>query len=197
MDLLHPSGVQLELGASQLDGMEWGKLTGRSQGSWEVPVASSGLAMNSYMSIESNNNKFKHSIVINNDAVLGLGIQAEILELAQACEFSEPDLFGIRLAVEEAIVNAIKHGNQSDPAKRVRIDYEVDHEQVRVRIEDEGDGFDPAQVPDPTQPEFLERPCGRGLLLMRHYMSEVHFNDRGNSVEMVKRKGDQRTADDE
>ena len=149
------------------------------------------------MSTHSNNNKYRHSVVISNDPVQGLRIQSDILELAQACEFSEPDLFGIRLAVEEAIVNAIKHGNRSDPTKTVRIDYEVNREQVRVRIEDEGDGFDPAQVPDPTEPEFLERPCGRGLLLMRHYMSEVHFNDRGNSVEMVKRKGDPGNADQE
>ena len=149
------------------------------------------------MSINSNNNKFRQSIVISSDALQGLRVQADILELAQACEFSEPDLFAIRLAVEEAIVNAIKHGNGSDPAKSVRIDYEVNREQIRVRIEDEGAGFDPEQVPDPTQPEFLERPSGRGLLLMRHYMSEVRFNDRGNSVEMVKRKGDQSHVDEE
>ena len=147
------------------------------------------------MSMESNNNKLRRSTVICSDPLQGMRIQSDILELAQACEFTEPDLFAIRLAVEEALVNAIKHGNGSDPTKNVHIDYEVNHDQVRVRIEDEGEGFDPDQVPDPTQPEFLERPCGRGLLLMRHYMSEVRFNDRGNSVEMVKRKGDHRDAE--
>ena len=162
-----------------------------------MPVAISGRAMNSSMSTESNNNRFRNTVVIDSDPLEGLRVQSDILQLAQACEFSEPDLFGIRLAVEEAVVNAIKHGNRSDRTKTVRIDYEINPVVVRIRIEDQGDGFDPAQVPDPTQPEFLERPCGRGLLLMRHYMSEVHFNDRGNSVEMVKRKGDRPDADDE
>ena len=148
------------------------------------------------MSNEPGNNKFRHSVVIPSDSLQGLQVQSDILELAQACKFSEPELFAIRLSVEEAVVNAIKHGNNSDPSKTLRIEYEVNHDLVRVRIEDEGAGFDPAQVPDPTSPEFIERPSGRGLLLMRYYMSDVQYNGRGNCVEMIKRRGETRPEDD-
>lgn len=96
------------------------------------------------------------------------------------------DVFCIRLALEEALVNAIKHGNQMDPAKRVFIKYKLNSETFEIIISDEGPGFDPLDVPDPTDIENLERPCGRGLMLMRHYMTEVNYNDKGNSVRMKK-----------
>src|SRR5262249_31303404 len=96
------------------------------------------------------------------------------------------DIFGIRLALEEALVNAIKHGNNMDRAKTVRISYRVARDRFDIVITDQGPGFDPADVPDPTAVENLERPCGRGLMLMRHYMSEVAFLDSGNAVRMCK-----------
>jgi serine/threonine-protein kinase RsbW len=153
--------------------------------------------MNHFMSKELGNNRYVRRAVIDSDTAQGQQIQSDIVALAQTCEFSEPELFAIRLAVEEALVNAIKHGNGSDPSKKVRIDYEIDSEYVRIRIEDEGPGFDPTSVPDPTDPEYLERPCGRGLMLMRHYMSSVHFCGRGNAVEMMKRKGEQCNGSDD
>src|SRR3990172_9794697 len=120
-----------------------------------------------------NNNCVRKSEMILSDTAHGQRIQSDIVAFTQACEFTEPELFAIRLAVEEALVNAIKHGNGSDPSKQVRIDYVITPDEVHVRIEDQGPGFDPADVPDPTCPEFLERPCGRGLMLMRYYMSQV------------------------
>lgn len=149
------------------------------------------------MSNELDNNKYSRKVVIDSDTAQGQRIQSDIVALAQSCEFSEPELFAIRLAVEEALVNAIKHGNGSDPSKKVRIEYEIDSDKVRIRIEDEGPGFDPEDVPDPTDPEFLERPCGRGLMLMRHYMSHVVFSERGNCVEMLKRKGEAPNGSDD
>jgi serine/threonine-protein kinase RsbW len=113
-------------------------------------------------------------------------IQDEIEQLLQACHISEHDIFSIKLALEEALVNAIKHGNQMDRAKKVRIAYQLHAECFDVQISDDGCGFDPGDVPDPTAFENLERPCGRGLMLMRHYMTEVVFNDRGNGVNMRK-----------
>ena len=86
----------------------------------------------------------------------------------------------------EAIVNAIKHGNQLDTSKRVFVKYHVSHERFEIHIKDEGPGFDPMDVPDPMAPENLERECGRGLLLMKHYMTEVKFHAPGNAVSMVK-----------
>ena len=139
---------------------------------------------------EDRNGTYQRAVVIDSDTAQGQRVQSDIVALAESCEFSAPELFAIRMAVEEAIVNAIKHGNGSDPSKRVRIEYEINAEQVRIRIADEGPGFKPADVPDPTDPEFLERPSGRGLLLMHHYMSQVVFSGRGNCVEMIKRKGE-------
>lgn len=148
------------------------------------------------MSNESSNNRVVRTVVIDSDTAQGQMIQSDIVSIAQSCEYTEPELFAIRLAVEEALVNAIKHGNGSDPSKKVHIEYDIGPDQVRIRIEDEGPGFDPATVPDPTDPEFLERPCGRGLMLMRHYMSFVAFSARGNAVEMCKRKGEQANGAD-
>ena len=99
-----------------------------------------------------------------------------------AAGFSERDIFGMHLALEEALVSAIKHGHHSDPTKIVRFRYQVKPTRVLAEIRDQGPGFDPDQVPDPTAPENLERPTGRGLFLMRHYMTWVRFNKRGNCV---------------
>ena len=99
---------------------------------------------------------------------------------------TDQEVFSVRLALEEALVNAIKHGNQMDRAKSVQVSYRFLNDRFEVLITDEGAGFDPNDVPDPTAIENLERPCGRGLMLMRHYMSEVQYNDRGNRVHMVK-----------
>jgi serine/threonine-protein kinase RsbW len=123
--------------------------------------------------------------VIPSDLDEARRVQTEI-ELALHGHFSEAEIFGIKLAVEEALVNAVKHGNQMDPGKSVRISYLVQPGRFEITIGDEGQGFDPADVPDPTAPENLERPCGRGLLLMRHYMNEVRYNAAGNEVHMSK-----------
>ncbi|HEY8503182.1 MAG TPA: ATP-binding protein [Gemmataceae bacterium] len=124
--------------------------------------------------------------VIPSDLAEARRVQAEVEEALQAYQFSERDVFAIKLALEEALVNAIKHGNQMDLTKRVRVAYHVRPGRFDVRITDEGPGFNPADVPDPTAPENLERPCGRGLLLIRHYMTEVHFLDRGTTIWMSK-----------
>jgi len=116
--------------------------------------------------------------------------QREIEQALQVVEYAEVEIFAIKMAVEEALVNAIKHGNQMDPNKRVRVLYRIHPERFEVRITDQGPGFDPSDVPDPTAPENLERPCGRGLLLMRYYMTEVSFDDRGSTITMLKRRDD-------
>ncbi len=111
----------------------------------------------------------------------------ELIEVAlQASSYTEHDIFSIKLALEEALVNAIKHGNQMDPDKRVLVVFHVTRERFDIRITDEGVGFNPEDVPDPTAIENLERPCGRGLLLMRGFMTEVEYHGRGNVVSMAK-----------
>jgi serine/threonine-protein kinase RsbW len=115
-------------------------------------------------------------------------VQAEIEAALTAAEFGERDVFAVKLALEEALVNAIKHGNGLDPEKKVHVRYAVSTERFDVCIVDEGPGFNPDDVPDPTAPENLERPCGRGLLLMRHYMNHVEYSDAGRTVQMSKLK---------
>ncbi|MSR32503.1 MAG: ATP-binding protein [Gemmataceae bacterium] len=109
-------------------------------------------------------------------------IEQELIEV----DAPDKDAFCIRLALEEALVNAIKHGNQMDPAKSVKVQFLICPEVFEIVITDEGPGFDPEDVPDPTDIENLERPCGRGLMLMRHYMNEIVYNSLGNSVRMKK-----------
>jgi serine/threonine-protein kinase RsbW len=125
-------------------------------------------------------------VVIASDPAEARRVQDDIERLLHAHHVSDKDIFGIRLALEEALVNAIKHGNQMDRAKKVSIAYAVKPERFEVRITDEGGGFDPGDVPDPTAAENIERPCGRGLMLMRHYMNEVTFHGSGNTLSMAK-----------
>lgn len=115
-------------------------------------------------------------------------VQEDIEAALKAQQYSESEIFSIRLAVEEALINAIKHGNRMDRSKKVQISYRVHTDHFEVLIADEGTGFDPACVPDPTADENIERPCGRGLMLMKHYMSEVCFGCGGNSVHMRKQR---------
>lgn len=129
----------------------------------------------------------KRSIVIDNDFHQALQIQSEIIATIERYHPDDAELAAIRLALEEAMVNAVTHGNQSDPGKKLHIDYEVGDTELRIRIEDEGPGFDPRSLPDPTLPEYRQRPRGRGIFLMRHCMTQVNFLGRGNCVEMVRR----------
>jgi serine/threonine-protein kinase RsbW len=80
----------------------------------------------------------------------------------------------------------MKHGNQMNRSKKVHISYRIIPHRIDVEISDEGGGFDPEDVPDCTSVENLERPCGRGLMLMRHYMTHVEFTGPGNIVKMYK-----------
>ena len=131
--------------------------------------------------------EYPSELVIASDLAEARHVQSAIEQALQAAgHFGEHEIFAIKLALEEALVNAIKHGNQLDRAKMVRVAFRVARDRFDVQITDEGVGFDPSDVPDPTAPENLERPCGRGLLLMRHYMSEVYYADRGRSVRMSK-----------
>jgi serine/threonine-protein kinase RsbW len=93
----------------------------------------------------------------------------------------------VMIALDEAIVNAVKHGNKSDPRKAVHIVAEFSADGVRFIVADEGIGFERESVPDPTEPCRLLEPSGRGLLLINHIMDEVRFNQCGNRLEMFKR----------
>ena len=100
--------------------------------------------------------------------------------------FDAREIFGIRLALEEALVNAVKHGNRLDPLKKVEIQFTVQTNRFDVQITDEGPGYIPEKVPDCKADENLTRPGGRGLFLMRHYMTEVLVRPPGNQLVMSK-----------
>lgn len=93
---------------------------------------------------------------------------------------------GVHLALDEALVNALRHGNKEDATKRVVVNYLITPEACSFEIADEGEGFDPDSLPDPLAPENLEKPTGRGVFLIRHYMDSVNFNQKGNTIWMKK-----------
>ncbi len=124
--------------------------------------------------------------MIPSDTGIGREVMEEVLDQLQSHHWMEHDVFSVRLAMEEALVNAITHGNRLDTSKRIRICCDIAPEVIRIEITDEGEGFDPFSVPDPTSPEGRIRVGGRGVMLMKHFMSRVEYNDSGNTVVMEK-----------
>jgi len=113
-------------------------------------------------------------------------VEDVILPALSARGYGERSLFAVKLALEEAVINAIKHGNELDPTKKVTIDFELHEGKAVFAVTDEGDGFDPDAIPDPTTVEQIESSYGRGLVLMRAYMDSVAYNETGNKVTMMK-----------
>jgi serine/threonine-protein kinase RsbW len=120
---------------------------------------------------------------------------AELRPLADQLEnrmrvlgYASSDLFAVKLALYEAVINAFRHGNRRDPHKRIQVRYLVNGAEVLLEVEDEGPGFDPTAVPDPLAGETIGRPGGRGLFLMRVYMSWVSFNREGNRVTLARQR---------
>ena len=121
------------------------------------------------------------------DLHVSADIQKEIQELWLARGMSDMDLPDMQLALEEGLANAIKHGNKMDPNKQVTVECFMNEDVVRVVIKDEGNGFDLNEVPDPTLPENLDKPSGRGVMLMKAFMDDVLYNDIGNQLTFIKR----------
>jgi serine/threonine-protein kinase RsbW len=133
--------------------------------------------------------------VISSDLNEGRHVQDIIEAQLRQQRYEDKEVFAIRLALDEAIVNAIKHGNQMDPTKRVHVRFRILTERFDVVITDEGPGYNPEEIPDPLAAENLERPSGRGLFLMRHYMSEIIVHPPGNRLSLSKlRKDGQRNG---
>ncbi|MGF1634208.1 MAG: ATP-binding protein [Phycisphaerae bacterium] len=118
----------------------------------------------------------------------GREVQEEILAAAARHGFGEETGFGLKLALEEGLINAIKHGNKLAADKQVTVEADFRPNAVRIGIEDQGPGFDRNKVPDPTLEENLEKCSGRGILLMEAYMDEVNWDREGRRVTLIKRK---------
>ena len=125
-------------------------------------------------------------VVIPSDYESGQAVVEQIMLDVAECGFSSRDLFGVRLAVDEAVTNAIKHGNRLSPNKTVRVLFSRNQSRIRIEVEDQGAGFHPEDVPDPTADENLDRPSGRGLLLMREFMTLIEYSPKGNQVVLEK-----------
>lgn len=117
---------------------------------------------------------------------IGCNFVLEVVRRLEQCGWNSRDIFGVHLSLEEAVVNAIKHGNREDPGKQVHVICKVAQDRFWILVEDEGPGFDPCKVPDCTLDENLDKPSGRGLMLMRNYMTAIEYNDQGNRVVMEK-----------
>ena len=116
----------------------------------------------------------------------GCEVQAQILKEVERHGFNPNSLFATRLALEEAMVNAIKHGNKLDPKKKVIVEARVTRDRVEIEIEDQGPGFDRSSVPDPTAEENLCKCSGRGILLIEAYMNKVSWSCGGRRVHLLR-----------
>ena len=126
--------------------------------------------------------------VIPSDIVVGRQLLDDVLRQLEGLHWGHHEIFGVHLATHEALANAVCHGNSQDKTKRVRIACRLSPQRIHVEISDEGPGFDPDSLPDPTAPNHRGRPCGRGVLLMRAFMSRVEFCDHGSRVVLEKER---------
>jgi serine/threonine-protein kinase RsbW len=128
----------------------------------------------------------QYSIVVESKPSALAGLCRGVLGGMQGRGFTQDDEFAVHLALEEAFLNAVKHGNKMDPGKTVTVECRIDAEKVDLKLTDQGEGFNPHSVPDPREGANLYRPEGRGLLLISSYMHVVEYNERGNGVHMVR-----------
>jgi serine/threonine-protein kinase RsbW len=128
------------------------------------------------------------SIVVKSRPSAVVEVCEQVLSKLEPYGFDQEDTFAVHLALEEAFLNAVKHGNKMDSSKEVKIECAVDFDKIEISLTDQGDGFEPCSVADPRYGEDLYKPGGRGLLLMNSYMDVVKFNETGNHLYMVRYK---------
>lgn len=139
-------------------------------------------------------NSICQTLIIDSNPLLVELIWHDMLAKLKEKDYGKEDIFSIHLAVEEAFVNAVKHGNKMDLDKKIEFCYRIDDDKVEISIKDEGTGFDPNQVPDPRCGNNLFKPSGRGLFLIRSYMDEVEYNKKGTCLKIVKYKSNPSAA---
>lgn len=124
------------------------------------------------------------------------GILSYLMRRVEKLGVVNPETSNLFIALDEAFVNAVKHGNKFDVAKTVRIAADISPDEARFTIEDEGEGFDVDAIPDPLDPENLFKTSGRGVLFIYNIMDEVRYNERGNRLTMIKRSKSQNVEPD-
>lgn len=127
------------------------------------------------------------SVTIASDFGASRELQKQIVDEVTQAGFNNQAAFAIKLALEEAMINAIKHGNRLDPSKSVTVCYRISPQVAEITVEDEGAGFDRGVVPDPTADENIEKCSGRGILLIEAYMSSVKYERGGRRLRLIKK----------
>jgi serine/threonine-protein kinase RsbW len=133
-------------------------------------------------------------VTIATDFVASRELQKRILDEVVANGFHDNALFAIKLSLEEAMHNAVKHGNKQKEDKNIHVEYSITPKRAEIVIEDEGTGFEPMDVPDPTDDENLIKCSGRGILLIKAYMNEVEYSRGGRRLRMMKKNEDHALA---
>jgi serine/threonine-protein kinase RsbW len=128
---------------------------------------------------------FKFAIGSNYDSAQN--VQSAIMDEVRRRKFDPTAEFAIRVSLHEALTNAIKHGNRMEESKKVAVSAKVGNRRVEIVVEDEGGGFDPEAVPDPTLDCNILRPSGRGIHLIETYMDQVEWSRGGRRVKMIRR----------
>ena len=130
--------------------------------------------------------RYDVSVMLTGDRAQIDQVEGDIIARLEQFAYAKASRFAVKLSVEEAVANAFNHGHKNlPPGVPVRLEYAVAPDEVRIAVEDQGPGFTPEDVPDPTLEENLERGSGRGLLLIRAYMSRVEYNKQGNKLSMT------------
>ncbi len=150
------------------------RLCVRHPGLWDAEAEASGLRMT--VEVPSELDIVEHTVDLVARHCLACGLPAKAVR------------FNLRVALAEALANAIVYGNRLDPNKRVQVTLRQVGETVQVLVEDQGEGFDPDGIPDPTHPDCVGRVAGRGLFLIRELVDELDFNDEGTSLCMTLRR---------
>lgn len=124
----------------------------------------------------------EHSLIFASDISNIVEVENLVESLLDQQYISESVYGNLIVALTEAALNAIKHGNQSDPSKKVSIFYKIENDEIRFVIEDQGHGFDYNNLPDPTSPENLEKENGRGIFIINNLADKLEFENNGSKM---------------
>ncbi len=113
-------------------------------------------------------------------------VSSKVIDELGSHKVDESSLYDIKLCIEEAVINAIVHGNKRDKRKTVKIAYWIKDDHLNIEVEDEGNGFDYRHLSDPTAGENIIKGSGRGVYLIKNLMDKMEFNDAGNKLKMTK-----------
>jgi serine/threonine-protein kinase RsbW len=127
--------------------------------------------------------------LVENNSTLLKELSRSLIKSLEEKGVDDNIIFDIHVSFEEALRNAMIHGNKLNPKKRVTVETDFTETEVIVSVEDEGEGFNPGEVPDPTLDENLLKESGRGVYLIRHLMDEVRYEKNGRKIVMIKRFG--------